>query len=59
VATSGFALYVHHANYNQFYGSLGTVVVLLVWLYLIACIALIGCEYNAEKERADSLPTML
>jgi membrane protein len=59
VATSGFALYVHHANYKQFYGSLGTVVVLLIWLYLIACIALIGCEYNAEKERADSLPTML
>jgi membrane protein len=59
VATSGFALYVHHANYKQFYGSLGTVVVLLIWLYLIACIALIGCEYNAEKERADSLPTIL
>ncbi len=59
VATSGFALYVHHANYNQFYGSLGTVVVLLIWLYLIACIALIGCEYNAERERAESLPTML
>ncbi len=58
VATIGFALYVHHANYRQFYGSLGTVIVLLIWLYLIACIALIGCEYNAEKERADSLPTM-
>ncbi len=59
VATLGFALYVHHANYNLFYGSLGTVVVLLIWLYLISCISLIGCEYNAEKERADSLPIAL
>ena len=58
IATSAFALYVHHANYNFFYGSLGTVVVLLIWLYLVACIALIGCEYNAERERADSMPTI-
>jgi membrane protein len=57
LATSGFALYVNHANYTIFYGSLGTVVILLIWLYLISCIALIGCEFNAERERADSLPT--
>lgn len=57
LATGGFALYVHRANYNRYYGSLGTVVVLLIWLYLVSCIALIGCEFNAERERADSLPT--
>jgi membrane protein len=57
LSTFGFAWYVSHlANYNIFYGSIGTVVVLLIWLYLIACIALIGCEYNAERERVDSLP---
>ncbi len=59
VFTIGFALYVHHANYGRFYGTLGTVVVLLIWLYLISCIALLGCEYNAERERADSMPTVL
>jgi membrane protein len=59
LATIGFALYVHHANYRQFYGSLGTVVVLLIWLYLISCIALVGCEYNAERERADSIQAVV
>lgn len=60
LATGGFAWYVGNrlANYNIFYGSIGTVIVLLIWLYLIACIALIGCEFNAERERVDSLPTM-
>jgi membrane protein len=57
LATAGFEWYVAHlANYNFFYGSIGTVIVLLIWLYLIACIALIGCEFNAERERIDSVP---
>lgn len=57
LATAGFAWYVAHlANYNIFYGSIGTVIILLIWLYLIACIALIGCEFNAERERIDSIP---
>jgi membrane protein len=56
IATSGFAWYVGHvANYNIFYGSLGTVISLLVWLYLLACICLLGCEFNAETERVASL----
>ena len=59
LATTGFAWYVSHfSNYNFFYGSLGAVVILLVWLYLIACIALIGCEFNAERERVESLPQL-
>ena len=54
LATAAFAWYVHHlANYNIFYGSIGAVVVLTIWLYLIACIALIGCEFNAERERSN------
>ena len=56
IATAGFAWYVGHlANYNLFYGSVGAVIVLLIWLYLIACISLIGCEFNAERERIDHL----
>jgi len=59
LATAGFAWYVGHiANYNIFYGSIGTVIVLLIWLYLIACIALIGCEFNAERERIASMPVL-
>jgi membrane protein len=56
-ATAGFAVYIHHlAHYNVFYGSIGTVIILLIWLYLIACIALVGCEFNAERERIIAIP---
>ena len=52
VATTLFALYVRHiANYNVLYGSIGAVIALLVWMYLLAVISLLGCEYNAVRER--------
>jgi membrane protein len=56
VSTAVFAAYVNHfANYNIFYGTIRTVVVLLIWLYLIACISLLGCEFNAERERVAAV----
>ncbi len=52
LATSVFGLYVRHiARYNVLYGSIGAVIALLVWMYLLAVIALFGCEYNAVRER--------
>lgn len=52
LATSLFALYVRHiANYNVVYGSIGAVIALLVWMYLLAVISLFGCEFNAVSER--------
>ena len=52
-ATLGFGWYVRNmAGYNVMYGSIGAGIALLVWMYLIALIALIGCEFNAEYERA-------
>jgi|CZKS01.1.fsa_nt_gi membrane protein len=52
LVTSGFAWYVRNiANYNVLYGSIGAVIALLVWMYLGAVISLIGCEYNAVRER--------
>jgi membrane protein len=51
-ATAGFGWYVGHiANYNVLYGSVAAGIVLLVWMYLLAVIALLGCEFNAECER--------
>jgi len=48
----GFAWYVRNiASYNVMYGSIGAGIALLVWMYLIALIALLGCEFNAEYER--------
>jgi membrane protein len=55
LTTSGFAWYVRHiGNYNLMYGSLGAGIALLVWMYLLAAIALIGCEFNAVYERASA-----
>lgn len=52
LVTTAFAWYVRNmANYNVLYGSIGAVVALLVWLYLLSVIALLGCEYNAARER--------
>ena len=52
LATLGFAWYVRNiARYNVMYGSIGAGIALLVWMYLIALSALIGCEFNAERER--------
>ena len=51
-ATSGFGWYVRHvANYSVLYGSIGAVIALVVWMYLLAVITLVGCEYNAVRER--------
>lgn len=51
-ATAGFGWYVRRlANYNVLYGSVGTSIALLVWMYLMSLIALLGCEFNAEYER--------
>jgi membrane protein len=53
LATSGFAWYVRNiAHYNVMYGSIGAAIALLVWMYLMAFIALIGCEFNAQYERS-------
>lgn len=46
-----FALYVAKvASYDASYGSLGSVVVLLLWLYIAAFVVLLGAELNAELE---------
>lgn len=50
-ASAGFSFYVSNfGNFNDTYGPLGAVVVLLMWLYLTAYLILIGAEINAEME---------
>lgn len=51
-ATLAFAWYEQNvAHYNVMYGSIATVILLLVWMYLLAVIAYAGCEFNAAYER--------
>ena len=48
VASLGMRLYVENvADYNATYGSIGAVIVLMLWLYLIAATLLVGAEINA------------
>ena len=57
LTTLGFGWYVRHmARYNVMYGSIGASIALLVWMYLLAAIALLGCEFNAEHERLSKAP---
>ena len=54
LTTMGFSWYVRNmAHYNVMYGSVGAGIALLVWMYLLAASALLGCEFNAAYERGD------
>jgi membrane protein len=53
-----FSLYVSNfASYNQTYGTLGAVMVLLMWLWISAFIVLLGAELNAEMEHQTERDT--
>ncbi|WP_405774361.1 YihY/virulence factor BrkB family protein [Streptomyces sp. NBC_00859] len=56
VASVGFAFYVaNFASYNQTYGTLGGIIVFLVWLWITNLAVLLGAEFNAERERSRQL----
>jgi membrane protein len=53
VASAAFAFYVaNFGSYNKTYGSLATVVIFLVWLWITNLAILFGTEFNAEMQRA-------
>jgi len=53
VGSAGFSFYVaRFSSYDKTYGSLGAVVILLMWFYVTAYIILAGAELNAEIEKA-------
>jgi membrane protein len=52
VASVGFSIYTaNFGNYNETYGALGAVVVVMLWLYITAYVIIAGAELNAELER--------
>ena len=54
IATSlGFAYFVNNfGTYNKVYGSLGTLIVVMIWIYLNAVVLLVGFEINASIHTA-------
>jgi membrane protein len=56
VVSAAFALYVSNfSSYNKTYGTLGSVIAFLVWLWLTNLVILLGAELNAEIERGRIL----
>ena len=53
ITTLGFNFYVDHfSSYNALYGSLGTLMIVLVWIYINAISLIVGFELNASIRTA-------
>ncbi|MFP4060281.1 MAG: YihY/virulence factor BrkB family protein [Bacteroidota bacterium] len=53
MASLGFTYFVNHfGKFNQFFGSVGTLMVILIWFYFNSLAVLIGFELNASINNA-------
>lgn len=51
-ASTGFSIYLQNfGRYNEIYGSIGAVIVMLMWLFISAYLVLLGGALNAELSR--------
>lgn len=49
----GFSMYVtSFGTYNKLYGSIGAIIALMIWQWLMSFILLLGFEFNASIDRA-------
>jgi len=54
--SAGFSFYLRHVtDYNLTYGSLGAVIVLMLWFYIIGIATLLGAEVNAQLAQRKHL----
>ncbi|MEC7473667.1 MAG: YihY/virulence factor BrkB family protein, partial [Pseudomonadota bacterium] len=54
LASIAFGIYVQNfADYNATYGSIGAIIVLLLYLYISSAVLLFGAELNAVIEHAS------
>ncbi|SCX76083.1 YihY/virulence factor BrkB family protein [Alkaliphilus peptidifermentans] len=57
ITSYGFSTYVNHfGNYANTYGSIGGVIVLLMWLYISSIIILTGAEVNSVTIKSRKKP---
>lgn len=58
LGSAAFSFYVSNfARYNETYGAIAGVIVLLLWLYLTSFVVLLGAEINAEAEHQTTRDT--
>jgi membrane protein len=56
IASGLFALYVtYFGHYNKVYGSLGGIIIFLIWMWISNIAVLFGAEFNAELERGRAI----
>jgi len=54
VCSLGFRVYVvNFGSYNETYGTIGGIMVLMLWLYISGLCVIVGAEMNAEIEHAS------
>ena len=52
LASLGFSYYVNHfSNYNAIYGSIGTIIIIMLYFQLNSFVLLLGFELNASIRR--------
>jgi membrane protein len=58
VGSIAFSIYVNNfGSYNETYGAIGAVIILLLWLFLSSFVVLVGAEVNAETEHQTAQDT--
>ncbi|MGK2929107.1 MAG: YihY/virulence factor BrkB family protein [Acidimicrobiales bacterium] len=58
IASIGFSIYTaNFGSYNETYGSMGAVIVLMLWLFITAFVVIVGAEINSEAERQTKVDT--
>ena len=56
VVSIGFSFYVENfAHYSLIYGTMGAMIVLLMWLYMTALVLILGAEFNAALTKIRSM----
>ena len=60
LASIGFRIYLHYFNnFSVTYGSLGAVIILLMWFYITGLTLLLGAEINSQIEAAAAEKRLL
>jgi membrane protein len=55
LCSAGLGYYfAHFTDYNKTYGSLGAVIILMLWFYVVALLFIVGAELNAELLKLET-----